>query len=169
MGKASQPAKREVIKHSAAIQIEDNITLLQRRTWNALLYNAYNELETKEEHSIPVKKLARLVGYDSHNMGYLKEAPLAMLRCIVQYNVLGKDGSSERWGAMALLAQVDIQKGLFTYAYSPELRRRLHNPAMYARLDLNMQKQFDSKHALRVAGIIVQFYTLSSTLSIWWD
>jgi Initiator Replication protein len=148
MGKASQPAKREVIKHSAAIQIENNITLLQRRTWNALLYNAYDELETKEEHSIPAKKLARLVGYDSHDMGYLKEAALAMLRCIVQYNVLGKDGSSERWGAMALLAQVDIQKGLFTYAYSPELRRRLHNPAMYARLDLNMQKQFDSKHAL---------------------
>ncbi len=148
MGKASQPAKREVIKHSAAIQIENNITLLQRRTWNALLYNAYSELETKEEHSIPVKKLARLVGYDSHDMGYLKEAALAMLRCIVQYNVLGKDGSSERWGAMALLAQVDIQKGWFTYAYSPELRRRLHNPAMYARLDLNMQKQFDSKHAL---------------------
>ncbi|HZC01173.1 MAG TPA: replication initiation protein, partial [Gammaproteobacteria bacterium] len=141
-------AKREVIKHSAAIQIENNITLLQRRTWNALLYNAYDELETKEEHAIPVKKLAGLVGYDSHDMGYLKEAALAMLRCIVQYNVLGKDGSSERWGAMALLAQVDIQKGLFSYAYSPELRRRLHNPAMYARLDLNMQKQFASKHAL---------------------
>jgi hypothetical protein len=148
MRKATQPAKQEIIKHSAAIQIENNITLLQRRTWNALLYNAYSELETKEEHSIPIKKLARIVGYDSHDMGYLKEAALAMLRCIVQYNVLGKDGSAERWGAMALLAQVDIQKGWFTYAYSPELRRRLHNPAMYARLDLNMQKQFDSKHAL---------------------
>jgi hypothetical protein len=148
MRKVSQPVKREIIKHSAAIQIENNITLLQRRTWNALLYNAYGELETKEEHSIPIKRLAHLVGYDSHDMGYLKQAALAMLRCIVQYNVLGKDGSSERWGAMALLAQVDIQKGWFTYAYSPELRRRLHNPAMYARLDLNMQKQFASKHAL---------------------
>ena len=29
--------KREVIKHSAAIQIENNITLLQRRAWNVLL------------------------------------------------------------------------------------------------------------------------------------
>ncbi len=57
MGKASQPAKREVIKHSAAIQIENNITLLQRRTWNALLYNAYDELETKEEHAIPKRNL----------------------------------------------------------------------------------------------------------------
>ena len=148
MSKASQQAKQEIIKHSAAIQIENNITLLQRRTWNALLYNAYNELTTQEEHSIPIQELCSLVGYDSHDLGYLKEAARAMLRCLVEYNVLGKDGSLERWGAVALLAQADIQRGIFTYAYSPELRRRLHNPAMYARLDLNMQKQFNSKHAL---------------------
>src|SRR5882672_6094672 len=143
-------AKQEVIKHSAAIQIENNMTLLQRRAWNALLYNAYNELNTKEEHQITLQYLAQLVGYDSHDMDYLKEASIAMLRCIVQYNVLGKDGSLERWGATALLAQADIQKkkGLFIYAYSPELRRRLHNPEMYARLDLDLQKQFDSKYAL---------------------
>ena len=143
-------AKQEVIKHSAAIQIENNMTLLQRRAWNALLYNAYNELDKKEEHQISLQYLSQLVGYDSHDMEYLKEASMAMLRCIVQYNVLGKDGSLERWGATALLAQADIQKkkGLFIYAYSPELRRRLHNPEMYARLDLDLQKQFGSKYAL---------------------
>jgi len=142
--------KQEVIKHSAAIQIENNMTLLQRRAWNALLFNAYNELDKKEEHQITLQYLAQLVGYDSHDMEYLKEASVAMLRCIVQYNVLDKDGSLERWGAFALLAQADIQKkkGLFIYAYSPELRRRLHNPEMYARLDLDLQKQFDSKYAL---------------------
>ena len=145
-----QDTKQEVIKHSAAIQIENNMTLLQRRAWNALLFHAYNELDKQEEHQISLQYLAHLVGYDSHDMEYLKEASLAMLRCIVQYNVLGKDGSLERWGATALLAQADIQKkkGLFIYAYSPELRRRLHNPEMYARLDLDLQKQFDSKYAL---------------------
>jgi hypothetical protein len=147
---SQRDAKQEVIKHSAAIQIENNLTLLQRRAWNALLFNAYNELEKKEEHQITLQYLAQLVGYDSHDMEYLKEASMAMLRCIVQYNVLGKDGSLERWGATALLAQADIQKkkGLLIYAYSPELRRRLHNPEMYARLDLDLQKQFDSKYAL---------------------
>jgi hypothetical protein len=145
-----QDTKQEVIKHSAAIQIENNMTLLQRRAWNALLFHAYNELDKKEEHQISLQYLAHLVGYDSHDMEYLKEASLAMLRCIVQYNVLDKDGSLERWGATALLAQADMQKkkGLFIYAYSPELRRRLHNPEMYARLDLDLQKQFDSKYAL---------------------
>src|SRR6476646_1718636 len=83
-----QDTKQEVIKHSAAIQIENNMTLLQRRAWNALLFNAYNELDKQEEHQISLQYLAHLVGYDSHDMEYLKEASLAMLRCIVQYNVL---------------------------------------------------------------------------------
>ena len=38
-------AKRnEVIKASPAIQIQSRITLLQRRAWNVLLANAYDEL-----------------------------------------------------------------------------------------------------------------------------
>jgi len=39
-----QQTKRDVIKHSAAIQIQNNVTLLQRRAWNVLLANAYDEL-----------------------------------------------------------------------------------------------------------------------------
>ena len=39
--------KTEVIKHSAAIQIQNNITLLQRRAWNVLLANAYDELPSR--------------------------------------------------------------------------------------------------------------------------
>ena len=34
----------EVIKASPAIQIQSRISLLQRRAWNVLLANAYNEL-----------------------------------------------------------------------------------------------------------------------------
>jgi hypothetical protein len=33
-------SRKEVIKHSAAVQIQNNITLLQRRAWNVLLANA---------------------------------------------------------------------------------------------------------------------------------
>jgi hypothetical protein len=111
MSEWNKEARQELIKHSAAIQIENNMTLLQRRSWNVLLWYAYPDLGDKEEYCIPLQELARRVGYDSHDMEYLKETSLAMLRCIVQYNVLDKDGSLERWGATALLAQAQIQKG----------------------------------------------------------
>jgi len=67
MSKPKKEAKQEVFKHSAAIHIHNNITLLQRRTWNALLFHAYNAMETEEVHRIALLELAKLVGYDSRN------------------------------------------------------------------------------------------------------
>src|SRR4029450_10652711 len=84
--------------------------------------------------------------FHSKNEDYLKEALEALVGCTVQWNVLNKDGEFV-WGVTTLLAQAKIERGLCTYAYSPEMRRRLHNPSMYARLSLSMQNKFESKHA----------------------
>jgi len=65
--------KTEVIKASGAIQIENNITLLQRRAWNLLLANAYDELPTQEKHQIGVTALTRGLAYSSRNDAHLKK------------------------------------------------------------------------------------------------
>jgi plasmid replication initiation protein len=148
--------KKEVIKHSAAVHIQNNITLLQRRSWNVLLANAYDELPTEEEHQIPVKDLIRMLDFDSKNEDYLKESLEALVGCKVKWNVLDKDGEEE-WGVTTLLAQAKIRRGICTYAYSPELRRRLHNPRMYARINLGMQNKFESKHAQALWEVCVDY------------
>jgi hypothetical protein len=134
-------------KHSAAIQIHNTLTLLQRKTWNVLLWHAYHELPTKDMHSISTQQLMRLVGYDSKDEAYLKEVTMAMMQCIVEWNVLGKDGA-QLWGAAVLLASVEMDHGLCSYGFAPHLRHKLYNPDMFARLDLDLQKQFKSKYAL---------------------
>jgi hypothetical protein len=146
MNEPKQEAKLEVIKHSAAIQIQNNITLLQRRAWNVLLFNAYNQLATEEEHSMRIRDLMRMLEFESKNENYLKEALKALATCGVEWNILDKDGS-EIWGVTTLLAHAEIRRGICTYAYSLALRRRLYNPDMYVRLDLRLQNKFDSKHA----------------------
>ena len=55
----------EVIKASPAIQIQSKISLLQRRAWNVLLANAYNDLPDKDIHSVSAAyqdEKARLLG-----------------------------------------------------------------------------------------------------------
>ena len=138
--------KKEVIKHSAAIQISSHITLLQRRMWNVLLANAYDELSTEEKHQIRIAELIRVLEFDSKNDGYLKEALRALVGCRVEWNILDKDGENE-WGIATLLAGARIVRGVCTYTYEPMLRERLHNPSMYARVSLSMQNRFESKHA----------------------
>ena len=89
-GGGMEDGKKEVIKHSAAIQIHNNITLLQRRAWNILLANAYDELPTKEEHSITLVDLIRKLEFDSKNEDYLRESLIALITCAVEWNILGK-------------------------------------------------------------------------------
>ena len=148
MRKARQRQDRkELKKHSASVQIRNNITLLQRKLWNALLWHAYDELTTKDIHSISVQEMMRLTGYHSKDEAHLKEATLAMMQCVVEWDVLDKDGA-EIWGAAVLLASAQIKNGVCSYGFAPHLRYKLYNPEMFARLDLDMQKRFESKYAL---------------------
>lgn len=146
----------EVIKNSAAIHVQNKITLLQRCAWNVLLYHAYDELPTHEEHHIALSELIAQLEFDSKNTDYLKEALKALTRCAVEWNVIGKD-RVEQWGVTTLLAQAIIEHGICIYAYSPELRRRLHNPRMYARINLSMQNKFSSRHALALWELCVDY------------
>ena len=84
------------------------------------------------------------------------ESLKALTTCSVEWNILDKD-SEQEWGVTTLLAQAKIRRGICTYAYSPELRRRLHNPRMYARISLSMQNKFHSKHAQALWELCVDY------------
>jgi len=148
--------KKEVIKHSAAIHIQNDITLVQRRAWNVLLANAYDDLPLKDVYRMLVHDLALIMEFDSKNEAYLKEALEALVGCKVKWNLLEKDREIE-WGVTTLLAQAKIRNGVCIYAYSPELRTRLHNPRMYARISLSMQNKFNSKHAQALWELCVDY------------
>lgn len=137
----------EVVKASPAIQIQNKISLLQRRAWNVLLANAYNELPYQDIHYVSMVELAAKLGFDSKNEDYLKDMLRRLRRCEVEWNLLEKD-SKGTWGVAGLLASLEIRDGICSYAFSPHLRRRLYNPRVYARLNLRLQNRFRSQYAL---------------------
>ena len=155
--------KQVVIKSSGAIHISNDITLLQRRAWNVLLAHAYDELPIKEEHSIKISKLVNILNYESTNIKYLKETLKALVDTKVEWNLLGRDGK-EVWGVAALLAQVELEghRGTCTYAYAPAIRKRLYNPAIYAKVNLWLQNKFSSKHTLALYECCVDWYNVNS-------
>ena len=147
----------EVIKASPAIQIQSKITHLQRRAWNVLLANAYNELPNKEIHRVSVIELARKLGFNSHNEDYLKNTLEALVDCKVEWNVLGKD-KEEEWGVASLLAEVRIRDGICFYQFSHTLRLRLHNPRIYTKLNLRLQNRFTSRYALILWEVCFDYF-----------
>ncbi len=154
--------KKEVIKHSAAIQVENRISLLERRAWNVLLANAYDELPTAETHRIAVADLTRVLGYTSRNHLHLRETLKSLMSAMLEWNIVNKD--KEVWGATTLLAEVEIEDGVCTYAFGPTLRKRLYNPKMYARISLSLQNLFQSKHALALYELCIDYLHEESNL-----
>ena len=147
----------EVIKASPAIQIQSKVSLLQRRAWNVLLANAYNELPNKDIHSVSMVELAAKLGFDSGNQEYLKKVLKSIVDCTVEWNLLNKD-NKEVWGAASLLASAEIENGICTYGFAPHLRRQLHNPRIYAKLNLRLQNQFTSKYALILWEVCFDYF-----------
>ena len=147
----------EVIKASPAIQIQGKMTHLQRRAWNVLLANAYNELPNKEIHSVSVVELAAKLGYDSNDLDYLKETLRALRNFEVQWNILCKDKEQE-WGVAGLLAEAKIKNGICTYAFAPTLRHKLHNPRIYTKLNLRLQNQFKGQYALILWEVCFDYF-----------
>ena len=147
----------EFIKASPAIQIQSKITHLQRRAWNVLLANAYDELPNKDIHRVSVAELAKSLGFNSHNEDYLKDTLEALVDCIVKWNVLGKD-KKEEWGVTALLGSAVIKNGICTYSFSAHLRYKLYNPRIYTKLNLRLQNRFTHRYALILWEICFDYF-----------
>jgi hypothetical protein len=147
----------DVIKASPAIQVQSKMSLLQRRAWNVLLANAYNELPDKEIHRVSMVELTAKLGFDSKNDDYLKEILESIADFKVKWNILGKDKKQE-WGVAHLLAEVRIHDGMCFYQFPHTLRLRLHNPRVYAKLNLRLQNQFTSKYALVLWEVCFDYF-----------
>ena len=147
----------EFIKASPAIQIQGSLTHLQRRAWNVLLANAYDELPNKEIHRVSVVELAAKLGFNSRNQEHLKDMLKSLAECTVEWNVLGKE-KKQVWGVATLLASAEIENGICTYGFAPHLRLKLYNPRVYAKLNLRLQNRFTDRHALILWEVCFDYF-----------
>lgn len=146
----------ELVKASAAISISNQLSLAERKTWNALLQHAYDELPTAETHTIRTRKLIDSIGLNTNNISYLKGCLDNLVGTKLEWNILGKD-RHEEWGVAALLADAKISDGIVSYSFAPQLRYRLHNPRVFARFQLTMQNRFTCKYALPLYEVLIDY------------
>ena len=150
----------EVIKASPAIQIQSKITHLQRRAWNVLLANAYDQLPNTDIHRVSVAELAKSLGFNSRDYDHLKETLKSLVDCTVEWNILGKD-KEEEWIVASLLASARIKNGICTYGFAPHLRLKLYNPRIYTKLNLRLQNRFTSRYALVLWEVCFDYFDIA--------
>ena len=151
-------------KHVGAVHVKGSLSLLQRKISNVLLLRAYEDLPNPEvfEHEIKLQTLAEVSGFDSNDHALLREALEALAGTTITWNILDAEGSEE-WGVSTFLAQAVTRGGVCRYAYAPDLRRKLYNPEIYARINLSVQERFGSGYALALYENCVRFRKVGST------
>ncbi|MEL7151396.1 MAG: replication initiation protein [Pseudomonadota bacterium] len=154
-----------VKKHVAAIHVSGKLTLLQRKLSNVLLLNAYDTLTTRRSHRIDARTLCLMIGYNSNDTDTLKTALRGLAETVAEWNMLDEKGREE-WGVSSLLAFAKLKEGVCDYAYSPALAEKLHDPKVFALINLNIQRQFTGGHALALYENCFRFVNTGSTG--WW-
>lgn len=145
-----------LIKHSAAVQISNTISLFQRKTWNILLANAYDRLLKQDTFEVNIRELAEALEFDSKNLKFLKDNIKQLIGCVVEWDMLDKSG---HWEGYGLLSNAKILNGnILQYSYDNELKKKLYHPRTYAKISLGMQRRFTSKHALALYELCVNFF-----------
>lgn len=157
--------RESVKKNVAAIHVSGKLTLLQRKLSNVLLLNAYDTLTTKAQHRIDARTLCVMIGYNSNDMETLKSALRGLAETVAEWDMLDDEGQQE-WGVSALLSYAKLKGGVCEYAYSPALSEKLHDPKVFALINLNIQRKFTGGHALALYENCYRFVNTGSTG--WW-
>ncbi|WP_321959265.1 replication initiation protein [Burkholderia cenocepacia] len=152
----------ELRKHVATVHVGGDLGLLDRKLVNVLALNAYDELLTKKTHSIPVRIMSEMLGFDSKNTDALKKALKKITTTPIEFDLLHASGESD-WDVSTLLSHAGIKNGICTYEYSNWLANKLANPDIYLLININVQKQFNGAYALALYENCLRFKRTGST------
>ncbi len=154
-----------VKKHVAAIHVSGKLTLLQRKLSNVLLLNAYDTLTRQTSFEMDAKTLCMMVGYNSNDLDTLKQSLRGLAETVAEWDMLDEEGRQE-WGVSSLLSYAKLKGGVCEYAYSPALAEKLNDPKVFALINLNIQRRFNSGHALALYENCYRFHRIGTTG--WW-
>lgn len=142
-----------LLKTTIAVHASAPLSLIQRKSINILLKNAFQDRRVIEDiyHEFSIQDLMRAMGYQENNRSFnddLKSALFALLEIQITWNTLKKDQKYKTVGKSPYLASISIENGIIRYTFSKHMRDIFFKPYLYARLDLDYQKAFVNKNSI---------------------
>jgi len=143
--------KETVKKNVSCVHITNSLTLLQRKAFNVLLLNAYdNLLAPNAIHEVDLDLFCSVLGYNSTNYPYLRKSLKELMSTVIEGDIFDESGDKTAWRAFVLLSHVemDYKKRTISYEFPSILAKQLYNPDVFASFNLSIQGAFNSKYAL---------------------
>ncbi len=145
------PKENRLIKHSAAVHISNEITVIDRKIYNVLLRNAFNQ-KKDGVYTISILEIIKDLGHEKYkNYEFIEAAVQKLAETFITFNILKKDKKKKWLGTIAMLSQAVAEGGgNIKYSFPPFLESSFFSPNIYASLNLEYQKNLHSKHSLAI-------------------
>lgn len=167
----SKPKKREIIlslpKNIGAIQISNELTLVERKIMNIILWNAFHieknnisidksfSKNNKKFYSLDISEIEEMLGWDKYvSRGEIKKALDKLVSTSLKFNILKKQNTDAgMWNiTSSLLSDVitenDNNANEIYYAFSHGIKDIIIKPTLYGWINLEEQKKIESKYTL---------------------
>lgn len=148
---------------SGAVQVENDITLLQKKLWYELVYNAIPLMKTQRVFTIKLEELMEKIGWkDSKNYALLKSSLKGLIEKSVEWNIFDRDNND--WESFSMLAGCTLKEksGICKYDFSYFLQKKFLDmgEVFYTKLDLMISHKFQSKYALSIYSLALDYLIL---------
>lgn len=168
-------------KHVAVIHSSNpHGSLVERKAVNVLLLNArqktleecggidfiaehFRKLKGQEvTFEIPLDIFKQNINYNSHDHVFIREALKSIASTALEYSIISSNGDKE-WEIMPILSYAKLTSNRVIYRLPSEIREQLVYPEVYANIDLAIQNEFVSSHALTLYENIYRFINMGKT------
>lgn len=160
-------------KHVALIHAYSQMSALQRKIVNVLLYEAtkgnramYCNSSVAIECRISFSNVSKSINFNSNNTKYLKEAIDELASLKIEWNLL-KDKVPADISFLNLRvlhgSPTFYQDGTFNFSFHKVFIDLVNNPSIYGTIDLNTQSQFESKYSLSLYENSTRFVNLKKS------
>lgn len=144
----------ELKKHSALAQMNNDMSLQQRKSMNVFLLIAKDILKRQpwaNVFQVELWVLKWLAWINNNDNTKLKKDLYQLVNLVFEYNILNKDKNSR--GAFSFLSHIDIsskkwQTAIVTFSLPPPILAAIPEPEMWVRLRFYIQRNLTSKYSL---------------------
>lgn len=151
-------------KHIFAIHSKNNVTLLQRKIYNFLLFNASYLQNDQKLYTIHLQDVMDAIQYNSKDVKTIKNSIKGLTKTTIEWNVIDEQSSGEIIeNTSTFLAGVSFKKNVCTYEYSEILKQLLLCPLIYGKICLNIQAKLTTSSGLALYENCNRYRDLSFT------
>lgn len=155
----SMPIKKPV-EMLAIIPKKDRITILARKIYNIMIYEAQLQGGEKDVYRMRLRDLVIGLDFNSENVEVLKNHLRQMASTTIEWQSPTR-GEGAQWGITAMISQAEILleggESFIEWSYSTKIKNSILNPERFAKISFSYQAELKTHASLALYEICTRY------------